>query len=92
MLRRQDLTDIVLKHLQDARPRARTRNPVLPATPAGGSPGGLRAVQGRRFLSDYDIRKALTPGTQVLTIPEDAIVSPLAQEWLALKEIRIVRS
>jgi ethanolamine utilization cobalamin adenosyltransferase len=37
------------------------------------------------------IKKALTPGAQRITIPEDAILSPLAQDWLALKGIEIER-
>ena len=49
-------------------------------------------VRGRPFLTEYDIKKALTPGALVLTIPRDAIVSPLAEDWLALKGVVIARS
>lgn len=48
--------------------------------------------RGRLFLSEYDIRRALTPGSLTLTIAKDAIVSPLALEWLALSGIRIIRA
>lgn len=43
-------------------------------------------------MTDLEVRKALTPGAKVLTIPEDVIISPLAQEWLALKGIKVVVS
>lgn len=48
-------------------------------------------ARGRAFLTEYDIKKALTPGAQLLTIPKDAIVSPLAQEWLDFQGITVVR-
>ena len=64
-----------------------------PAGTTEGPPGRWREtpLRGRRFLSEREIRKALTPGAQQLTIAKDAIVSPLALDWLALKGIRIVR-
>jgi len=77
MLHRNDLVDAVLRHLTSGRP--------------AGERGALPSVRGRPFLTDREVRKSLTPETQVLTIPRAAIVSPLALEWLALKGIRIVR-
>jgi hypothetical protein len=49
------------------------------------------APRGRVFLTEYEIKKRLTPRTQQLTIPREAILSPLALEWLALEGIKIVR-
>lgn len=46
---------------------------------------------GKLFLSEYDLKKRLTPGTARLTIPKGAIVSPLAQDWLTLKGIEVVQ-
>jgi len=40
-------------------------------------------------MTDHEVRKALTPGAKDLTIPKDVIISPLAQEWLALEGIRV---
>lgn len=68
-----------------AEPKAR---PAAPSSPWPSAPSG----KGRVFLSEYHVRKALTPGSRDLTIPKDAIVSPLALEWLALQGVRIVRS
>jgi hypothetical protein len=38
-----------------------------------------------------DIKKRLTAGQTRLTLPADAIVSPLASDWLVLKGITVVR-
>ena len=46
--------------------------------------------RGRPFLTEHDIKKILISGSQVLTIPRGAIVSPLAHDWLALKGIRVL--
>jgi hypothetical protein len=94
-----DITDAFLRALGSARapapppaapprpaaaePKARPPSSPWPAAPSG---------KGRVFLSEYHVRKALTPGSRDLTIPKDAIVSPLALEWLALQGVRIVRS
>ena len=78
MLTRSDLLDVFLRHM-------------LPTPfPRGSSAGARPRPRGRSFLTEYEIKKALTPGAKDLTIPKDAIVSPLAQEWLALKGIRII--
>lgn len=77
MLQREDLVDIIVAHLRPARPRG----------PAAG-PG----PRGRLFLSEREIKKRLTPGAQHLTIPEGAIISPLALDWLALEGIQVIRT
>lgn len=89
-----DLTDAFLRALRPARaaraapPAAPAAKAPPPASPWPAAPSG----KGRVFLSEYHVRKALTPGSLDLKIPKDAIVSPLALEWLALKGIRIIRS
>lgn len=77
MLRREDLLDAIFAHLAKTAP---ARKDPVPTGP-----------KGRLFLSEYDIKKRLTPGGTRLTIPKDAIVSPLAQDWLTLKGISVVR-
>ncbi len=62
----------------------------MAAAPLGGGKRPMK-TRGRAFLSEFDIKKALTPGAQLLTIPKDAIVSPLAQEWLDFQGITIAR-
>ena len=79
MLTRDDLIDIIVAGLAKAKPAAVAR--LWSATgPAG-----------RLFLSEYDIKKRLTPGGVRLTIPENAIVSPLVSDWLTLRGIEVVR-
>jgi hypothetical protein len=75
MLKRDDVIDLIVRHLQEAG-------------------GGTAAVKprGRLFLSEYDVKKRLTPGAQHLTIPEGAIISPLALDWLVLQGIKVVRN
>lgn len=46
---------------------------------------------GRLFLSEYDVKMRLTPQSQQLKIPGDAILSPLAADWLVLKGIKIIK-
>ena len=85
MFTRDDLIDAILSRL--GRPAA--PSPARPSRALEGArPNNTR---GRAFLSEYDIKKALTPGAQLLTIPKDAIVSPLAQEWLDFQGIAVVR-
>ncbi|MDE2236340.1 MAG: hypothetical protein KGK30_00470 [Elusimicrobia bacterium] len=47
--------------------------------------------KGRPFLSEHDIKRRLTAGQGRLTIARDAILSPLAADWLVLKGIVVVR-
>ena len=85
MLTRDDLIDLIVRHLK----------------PAGATPAPAPTSQdeykdkarpkGRLFLSEYDIKKRLTSGGRRLTIPKDAIVSPQAADWLVLQGVEIVR-
>lgn len=56
-------------------------------SPAAAPPG----PRGRHFVTELDIKKRLTAGQTRLTLPADAIVSPLAADWLILKGITVVR-
>jgi hypothetical protein len=74
-----DLVDALLEEVE-------RRSPASPpaSKPLDGVP------KGRRFLSEHEILRMLTPGAQLLRIPRGAILSPLAQDWLALKGVRAV--
>jgi len=72
-----------------------TRDDLLDILVAGLSKDGPATVapqgpKGRRFLSEYEIKKQLTPGGKRLTIPMNSIISPLALDWLTLQGIEIV--
>lgn len=94
MLTRDDLIDIVIAGLAKAKPAAAARAPVAPPPAPKARPSGLPppGPKGRSFWSEYDIKKALTAGGKRLTLPSDAIVSPLASDWLTLRGIEIVRA
>jgi len=79
MLTRDDVIDIILERLSA---------PAAPLPARGRLAGDIR---GRKFLSEYDIRKQLTVNSQELKIPRDSIISPLAEDWLTLRRIKITR-
>lgn len=81
MLTRDDLVDIIVSHLKSASPGER----------APGSRHPPFELKGRPFLAEYDIKKRLTGGKTRLTLPKEAIISPLAQDWLILNKIEVIR-
>ncbi len=82
MFTRDDLIDLITSELKAA--------PIIGAGTAK-SPEPETLLRGRVFLSEYDIKRLLTAQGQHLTIPRDAIISPLASDWLILKGIKIIR-
>ena len=44
----------------------------------------------RVFLSEYEIKRRIGP-EKVLRVPRNAILSPLALDWLPLSGVRVVR-
>ena len=43
------------------------------------------------FLCEREIRLLFKPGARVVTVPANAIISPLALDWLEYNGIEIVR-
>lgn len=80
MLTRDDLIDIIVAGLAKAKPAAAAARLWSATGPVG-----------RLFLSEYDIKKRLTPGGLRLTIPGNAILSPLVTDWLTLRGIDVIR-
>jgi hypothetical protein len=85
VLTRDDLIDLIVRHLQQAGAVRAPESAEKSAYKEKSSP------KGRLFLSEYDIKKRLTSGGRRLTIPKDAIVSPQAADWLVLQGVEIVR-
>ena len=88
MLTRDDIIDIILERLLAA-PMASGES--APPTTAPQRSRLADEMRGRKFLSEYDIRKQLTVNSQELKIPRDSIISPLAEDWLTLRRIKITR-
>lgn len=92
MLTKDDLIDLIVAGLAKAGPA-----PAVSPAPAKGARGGAAGappranLPGRPFLSEYEIKKRLTPTGKRLTIPGNSILSPLALDWLTLRGIEIVR-
>lgn len=84
MYTNDDLIDAILEALRGAPAGLKAGSP--PAKPRLAQEAPLK---GRPFLTERDVRRSVTDG--ILTVPRDAIISPLAQEWLALGGIRVVR-
>ena len=104
MFTHNDLIDVILQTLRTgpnpampARGRSSADAPAqaVPPPPAKGPKRWKYAPEtgpaARQFLTEAAIKKALTPGARRLTIPHNAIISPLASDWLALDGIEIVR-
>ena len=100
MLTRDDLIDIFVERLTP-RPMpssvaCRVGERGRPAAGATLPPASKQSrldveLPGRKFLSEYDIRKQLTADAQVLRIPKESIISPLAADWLILRRVKIIR-
>ena len=45
----------------------------------------------KTFLSDWDARRLYKAGSRTLRVPADAIISPLALDWLDFNGIEIIR-
>jgi hypothetical protein len=85
LLTRDDLIDILISGLARGRPAA------APARGGRARYAPLAGLKKKLFVSEREIKKMLTAGGKRLTIPKDSIVSPLAQDWLTLRGIEIVR-
>ena len=46
--------------------------------------------KGRPFISEYQVRNLIKDGVKEIRVPRNAIISPLAQDTLQEKGIRIV--
>ena len=77
MVSADDLVDIVWESRDEA-----CLVPTASAEPT--------ARVGRLFLSEYEIKKMITQD-KTLRVPENAILSPLALDWLFLDGIKVIR-
>ena len=95
----EDVVDVLWEALKKYRVQSDGKTEAAPATGRQGKRGDILGKPynqpytslsaGRIFLSEREI-KLMIQGQKTLKLPSKAIVSPLAQEWLALKRIPIV--
>jgi hypothetical protein len=88
---RDDLIDLIVSRLKAEIQAAPKADSSAISAPQGKSYPYTMLPKGRIFLSEYEIKKRLTVSGEHLTIPREAIISPLAVDWLVLKGIKIVR-
>jgi len=79
VLTQDDLVELIVSHLLKAGGGAQARPQKAPAP------------RGRRFISEYELRRMIAPGASRVLVPKDAIVSPMALDWLVLKGIAVER-
>jgi hypothetical protein len=79
MLSKGALEDIIMEHL--------TRKAGAGASASRKVPELKKKV----FLSDREMRGLCRPGARTVKVPANAIVSPLAMDWLDYDGIEIVR-
>ncbi|MDT8287500.1 MAG: hypothetical protein RQ748_10345 [Elusimicrobiales bacterium] len=80
MLTRGDIADALYERLFRDRPGEAPARPAKKAPPAK-----------KVFLSDWELRRMMKPGQKRLAVPANAIVSPLALDWLDYNGVEIVR-
>ncbi|HAH31147.1 MAG TPA: hypothetical protein DCL44_02415 [Elusimicrobia bacterium] len=61
--------------------------------PGGGEPALKKVpeLSKKVFLSDWEMRRLFKPGARTVTVPADAIISPLSLDWLEYNIVKIVR-
>lgn len=80
MLTRGDIADALYERL------FRGKSGEAPARAAGKAPPAKKI-----FLSDWELRRMMKPGQKKLVVPRNAIVSPLAMDWLDYNGVEITR-
>lgn len=81
MLTKGAIEDLIAQHLFRGGPAA--------AAPV---PKKVPELKKKLFLSDFELRKIFIPGSGTITVPGNAILSPLALDWLDYSGITIIRA
>ena len=81
MLTKGAVEDLIYRHL--------FREDRGGAAPAG---AGKPAPVKRMFISDWELRRLYKPGARSVSVPANAILSPLSLDWLDYNGVRVVRN
>lgn len=79
MLTRGAILDVIAAHLR------------IGTGKQAAAPRKVPELRRRTFLSDYQLRRLLRPGARELRVPADAILSPLAMDWIDFNGIKVIR-
>jgi hypothetical protein len=87
MLTRGDIADALYERLF----RGRAEEAASRRTGDAVRHGVPEAPAKKVFLSDWELRRMMKPGQKRLAVPRNAIVSPLAMDWLDYNGVEITR-
>jgi len=79
MLTKGALEDLIMEHLR-------------PAPGAAPAVKKVRELKKRVFLSDWELRRLYKAGDRTVSVPANAILSPLSLDWLDYDGITVLRS
>jgi len=80
MLTKGAVEDLIMRHLSRLEP--------------GGAVPAYRKVPelGKKvFLSDFELKKIFVPGARSIRVPANAILSPLALDWIEYNGVQVLR-
>lgn len=81
MLTKGAVEDLIMQHLARASGGGAAPVPAKPGRP-----------QKKVFISDWELRRLFKPGARSVTVPANAIISPLSLDWLNYDGIKVVRA
>lgn len=81
MLTKGAVEDLIMAHLSRETPGALAAAPVNRKVPE---------LKKRLFLSDLELRRLYKPGARSVKVPANAILSPLALDWLDYDGIKVI--
>jgi len=94
MLTKGAVEDIIMLHLSRREPgETAMRCPLSCWEGVGAAPVSKKVPELKKkvFLSDWEIRRMFKPGSAQITVPLNAIISPLSYDWLDYDGISIIR-
>ena len=78
MLTKGAIEDLIVQHLS--------------RTSTGGSGAPAKAPARKVFVSDWELRRLYKAGARSVTVPANAIISPLSLDWLDYNGVKILRN
>ncbi|HAT73028.1 MAG TPA: hypothetical protein DCS63_09460 [Elusimicrobia bacterium] len=78
MLTKGAVEDIIMSHLR-------------PVPGVARAAGKVPELKKRVFVSDWELRRLYRPGSKSVTVPVNAIISPLSMDWLGYNGVELIR-